>query len=423
MPRVAYLRSIEIQQAAPYLTAIAPFLRSAGVQARLFHTDGTCTAEDFPGSWQRLPSDVLPGPMAEAVLAWGADAVVSLSLPDEHALRDAVVREKLAGHGVPTVMHDLETTGALANKWATKELMARHGITTPPGLLLDGDLLNGRGLAVPAYREYLQRQGHELGFPLLVKPLWDCLGNGFRYIPDATAWSAYLDTPHPGNVLIERCLEGELCSVEVVGTAGEYVVQPLLWKGTTGGPPSFAFREVRYSGPRPGEDERFEPVARQFVELCRALDTHGCLEIEMIYTDGVYHVIEINPRISGSTSLSIATSGYNTFQALTEMALGTWHRPATGNLLPRRRFVAQVPLRAAPPDPEGLAAVVDVVRSNTFHVDGVEYANMLLTCPLDDLRQLPVRLSEVRARWDLVTRGTIARVREALRLAEPAPAI
>ena len=224
-------------------------------------------------------------------------------------------------------------------------------------------------------------------------------------------------------MLIERCLEGELCSVEVIGTAGEYVVQPLLWKGTTGGPPSFVFREVRYSGPRPDEDERFEPVARQLVELCRALDTHGSLEVEMIYADGVYHVIEINPRVSGSTSLSIATSGYNTFQALTDMALGTWRLPATGHLLPRRRFVAQVPLKAVPPDPEGLAAVVDVVRSNTFQVDDVEYANMLLTCSPDDLRQLPVRLSEIRARWDLITRETITRVRRALPLVEPAPAI
>ena len=48
-------------------------------------------------------------------------------------------------------------------------------------MLLDGDLLNKRNVSVPAYHDLILRSARSIGYPLLTKPLWDCLGNGITF--------------------------------------------------------------------------------------------------------------------------------------------------------------------------------------------------------------------------------------------------
>ncbi|MFC1411268.1 acetyl-CoA carboxylase biotin carboxylase subunit family protein [Streptacidiphilus sp. N1-12] len=414
MRRIAFLRSIEVQQTDPYLNRLRLLARDRGLTFKLLFTDGECGPEDFPGEAEKLAADVSPAEIVERLRHWGADGVVSLSIPDENSVRDAVVRESLAEYGIPMVMHGLDATTVLANKWETKQAVRRHGLATPEGLYLDGDLLNQRNVKVPAYHDHVRRQAHRLGFPLLSKPLWDCLGTGIRFLPDDRALDAYLDAPYDGNTVLEKCLPGELCSVEIVGTAGDYVAQPLIWKGPTGGAPSFAFSQVRYAAPRPLQDEQFRPVLDRLLDLCAGLELHGAVEVEMIHDGESYQVIEINPRVSGSTTLSIAASGDNTYAGLVELLLGEWAGTAR-SFGARRRLAYQVPTR--PLDPELLAELgrrLDLVRASSFHIDGHTYANMVLTCAFDGAAALADELGALTGQYRLLTPAVLAETRQLL---------
>lgn len=412
MKKIAFLRSIEIQQTVPHLDELGAALRADGLVAKLFYTDGECGPGDFRGEAEKLAGDVSCDEVVRRVLDWGADGVISLSIPDENALRDALVCARLAEAGLATVMHSVDSTSVMANKWDTKGVVGEHGLRTPPGMLVDGDLLNNRTVSVPAYVDYLHGRTAEIGYPLLSKPLWDCLANGIELIEDAAGLTAYLSKPYDGNVVLEKCLSGELCSVEVVGTGGDYDVLPLIWKGPTGGAPTFVFTTMRYSAPRRTADVEFEPVAGRLQELCTTLGINGSVEVEMIYADGEYHVIEINPRVSGSTTLSIAASGANTYVGLLDILRGRWTTSARAG---ERRIAMQIPTTALTAAASAAArGALDVLRAGSFTVSGVRYANMVITCGLDEADRLTCALETLCAEHDFVDPIVLTEIKRVL---------
>jgi len=408
--RVAFVRSIEIQQAAPYLEPLRRAFTENDIEAKLFYTDGDVGPGDWPGPAERMPFNVSPAEVTRRVLEWGADGFVSLSIPDENSLRDALAAEQLAFHGIETVVHSVETTELLSNKWATKQAVLAAGLDTPDGLLIDGDLLNGRCLPVPAYADALTRNAQRLGFPLLTKPLWDCLGNGIRYIADERAWYSFLARPFEGNAVLERCLRGELCSVEIIGRRGQYVMQPLVWKGPTGDSPTFAFQQVRYSAPRPAPDRHFAGIRERLTALCDRLGVNGAIEVEMIYHHGKFTIIEINPRVSGSTGLSIAASRCNTYMCLLDMLMDRW--PSTTQTRTEQwRMACQFP--TAPLDSATMRRVTStlpVERASTFTVDGKSYANMLMACEPPSGADHAASLRRLNEANDLLAPDVLAQV-------------
>jgi hypothetical protein len=376
---VAFLRSVEIHRAAPHIQHLAEHLHDQNAEAKLFFTDGDCARGDFPGDWERMPEGATPQEAVEAIRRWRPDAFVSISLRDENAVRDAVVAAELATSGVSTVMHAPGITCVLANKAETKSVLRRDGFDVPGDVLVDGDVLNGRTVHIAGYREHITRAATELGFPLLCKPLWDSFGNGIRYLDGPAALQRLLSQPPDGHVLLERCLTGELCSVEIVGRDGIYHRQPLVWKGPTGSEPSFLFGQLRWAGPRPAAEKHFAPVAEQLLGLCTELDLNGAVEVEMIYKDGHYDIIEINPRVSGTTLLSIVASGRNTYAALLAMALHRWpDRPPPSGARWALEFPIAEPTAALLSDAK---SGIDVVRAGTLRIGGQEYGgNMVASC-------------------------------------------
>ncbi|MDO0917367.1 ATP-grasp domain-containing protein [Streptomyces sp. DT2A-34] len=323
--KIAFLRSVEIRRADPYIQRCVLDLAELGIESCLFHTHGTAGDGDFPGERRRLDAAATPAEFAREVARWGADAAVSISLPCENALRDATVKELLDAQGIPTVMTPLPSTLALCDKWETKQFLLRAGLDTPRGVKVDSDLLAGRGVAFPAYADALRASAAGIGYPLLSKPLWDSTGMGIRALPDAAAaLDAYLADPPEVSAVIEECVAGALCSVDIVGEPGKYRVLPVCWTGTAGTEPVFTFADLRWCGPRPQADADFAPVAAKLIGLCEELGVHGSVNVDMIYTGARYVVLEINPRIGGATTLSCAASGTNTFVALTDMARGAY---------------------------------------------------------------------------------------------------
>nr|WP_272923740.1 ATP-grasp domain-containing protein [Streptomyces sp. SID3343] len=293
-----------------------------GVQSRLFHTHGEAGDEDFPGGRQRVDRAVTPAELAALVAQWGATAAVSISLPCEYTVRDATVRELLDARGIPTVVTPLAATLALVDKWETKQLLIRAGLDVPRGLRADSDLLAGRGLVVPAYADALRAEAGRIGYPLLSKPIWDSTSMGIRALPDPAALDAYLADPPQVSTVVEECVRGDLCSVDIVGGPGGHRVLPLCWTGTAGPEPVFTFADLRWCGPRPEAEAAFVPIARKLVGLCEELGVYGSVNVDMVYTGSRYVVLEVNPRIGGATTLSCAASDTNTFGALADLALG-----------------------------------------------------------------------------------------------------
>ncbi|MEV0603081.1 ATP-grasp domain-containing protein [Streptomyces sp. NPDC050315] len=411
MQRIAFLRSADIRRADPYIHGIAPALAQLGAEARLFHTSGDCGPELFPGTSERLGSGATPDEFVERVRAWGADAAVAISLPDENALRDAVVKTKLEALGIRTVMTPLAATRVLCDKWETKRVLNAHGIATPPAVLIDSDLLNDRALPVPAYPDAVRLAAQDLGYPLMAKPLWDSTSMGIEFLPDPAALDGYLAARPAAHAVLEKCVSGRLCSVDIVGAGGHYTVMPLIWTGTAGGPPAFTFEDLRYADPT--RDDDFQPTAQRLVELCTDLGVEGSVNVDMIHADGVYHALEINPRIGGATTLSIAAGGLNTFAALLDILGGTW---PTRTGAPAERFAIEC--LTANPTPTLLAelrARIDLVTCHDLVIDGHNHGGILtFTVERGDERRVVKDLTELCAQTDFIAAPMLDKIRRLL---------
>ncbi|WP_261398508.1 ATP-grasp domain-containing protein [Streptomyces misionensis] len=209
-------------------------------------------------------------------------------------------------------------------------------------------------------------------------------------ITDEAELRQYLSRPHKGDFILEQCVSGEICSVEVLGARGTYVVQPVVWQGPAETGPVFDFGRPRYATPCPGHDEAFAPVAEKLRELCRGLDLEGAVGIDPIYADGRCRILEINPRVAGTTTPCIAASGLNTYDCLLSILDGS--RPATPvpAVAPGRRVCLQFPIHD--PTPAFLRDVtreLGVVRTQTLTIDGVRHPDIVITCELDDRDALP----------------------------------
>ncbi|MGW0736605.1 ATP-grasp domain-containing protein [Streptomyces sp. NPDC002851] len=415
MQRIAFLRSVHIQRADPYIHGIAPVLERLGAEARLFHTSGDCGPDLFPGTSERLDRAATPDEFVERIRAWGADAAVAISLPDENALRDAVVKTKLEALGIRTVMTPLAATRVLCDKWETKRVLTAHGLTTPPAVLVDSDLLSGRALPVPAYPDAVRLAAQDLGYPLLAKPLWDSTSMGIEFVPDPGALESYLAARPAAHAVLEKCVRGQLCSVDIVGAGGHYTVLPLIRTGTAGGPPAFTFEDLRYADPT--RDDDFRPTARRLVDLCTELGVEGSVNVDMIHADGVYHVLEINPRIGGATTLSIAAGGLNTFVALLDILNGTWPTRTGGEACaPSDRYAIEC--LTANPTPALLAelrARIDLVTCHDLIVDGHDHGGILtFTVDLGDERRVVKELTELSAQTGFIAAPMLDKIRRLL---------
>ncbi|MFE3289101.1 hypothetical protein ACFXJJ_39190 [Streptomyces sp. NPDC059233] len=110
MRKIAFLRSVRIQRADPYIQQAVRALAADGIESGLFHTSGAAGDEDFPGHRQRLDRGVTPRELGDAVADWGADAAVSISLPCENALRDATAKAFLEEAGFHNLISPLTAT-------------------------------------------------------------------------------------------------------------------------------------------------------------------------------------------------------------------------------------------------------------------------------------------------------------------------
>lgn len=389
MKRIAYTRSTEVQNAAPYLPGLQKLFATRGIHAKLFYTQGECREKDFPGETEKINEEISALALAEHLIEWRPDGVVSLAIPDENALRDSLVGEILAQHNIKMIAHPIAAAQIFSNKWDTKLTLAQFDLKTPKAILLDGDLTNQRNIAFPAYRELIHRNASEIGYPVLTKPLWDSLGNGIEFHRNSESLNSYLASPYNGNVVLEKFLDGVLCSVEVIGSNGTYLFQPILWKGQTDLRSTLFFNEVRHSIVGAHEKRIFGNTAQRIVKLCNHLKIEGVIEVEMIFHDGEYYIIEINPRVSGTTVLSSAASSINTFEALTHMLLGTWSQFAieNANSEEAEKFALQFPyLDDAGPSAPGQN--ITLVKANDFHRDGVLYRNAIISGRYDSISEL-----------------------------------
>jgi len=234
-----------------------------------------------------------PAAMASVVERFDADVVVP-TVDEELAVLPSL-SEALAGE-IPIVAPRQGIIDLAMDKYRTAERLSAAGHPVPETWLatetesIDSD-----------------------AFPLVVKPRQGRGSRGVKRVDDPEALAAHLsETPHdPEELLCQEWVTGTEYTTSVVGTATNRLLSVV---------PKEAIEKE--GSTVLGATRRAPSVAETCRELFETLDPAGPLNVQQIVgDDGVPRVIEINPRFSSTSCLTVA-AGVDEFDLLIRDALG-----------------------------------------------------------------------------------------------------
>lgn len=337
MKRIALIRSIDVKQAQPMLFSMSKEL-SKFASLKLFYSDGECGKKDFCGEFEHFENSLSLVELADKVLSWNPDVVISISIPDNNALRDAVLADYLKIKGVNFIAHPIHSTLLLSNKWETTKYLKSMGVSVPKTVYASGDLISNRVDSYSSiYVDVLINELNNLEFPLIAKPLWDSMSQGIKILKDMEETRSFLSTLTVDYIFQEYIL-GELLGIETITHNENVYFQPLVRKYTSEN--LVPFDHLRY-GPYNGIPKvLLDRMKKKIRNVCLDLKLNGSIEFEMIYdrkANNIY-ILEINPRISGMTNLSSLISGVNSYTLLGQIE-------KIDTMVSKERYVAEVPLR------------------------------------------------------------------------------
>ena len=272
--------------------------------------------------------------IAQEILELRPDVAVAASFwitpYDWLGLEDAMVADILRGQGVKVVSHSAAAQAICFDKKSASDFLRANGFSCAKSVYVDYELFwaerKKSEVCHNVYREYVLRQIERLDFPVIIKDTVGLSSYGMEVVHTAGAVKNYLESKKfNSNRLVEEFLDGPQFGTEVHvtkradGSASVDVFPPLLYSVNQYGicSPKQSVKLGPLTMPRFKCDELKSELER----LARLLDFEGIAQVDLVFHKDKWHIIEINPRLSGSSAAIALIKGKTLPRILTDFAL------------------------------------------------------------------------------------------------------
>ena len=268
-----------------------------------------------------LPKDAGSEDFVNEIITLKADLAVAMTFwiepYDWLPVSDALVAEKLKAAGVRTICHSVQTGLSCFDKWRTHNELARLGFKVPPAVFCDHDLYfcagSNKEVLKNVYKESVLEQIKKLKLPLIIKDTTGLSSYGMTVANTYGEVTGYLNSKrNNSNRLIEEFITGRQFGLEIYGVPGSYTILP---------PFEFTVNQYGITSPKQsakyGPGELSEELKKMMLELAQGLGLCGVAQVDLILdSEGRWHIIEINPRLSGMTFSYAAACGLSVFEMI-----------------------------------------------------------------------------------------------------------
>lgn len=284
--------------------------------------------------------------IAEEILALNPDVAVAASFwitpYDWLGLQDSMVAEILRGRGVRTVAHSVQTQAICFDKFKTHIFLRENNFKCAAAVHVNYDLFwaerKKSEVRSNVYREFILREISKLNFPVIIKATTSVSSYGMEVVRTLPAVRAYLNSKKfNSDRLIEEFLEGIQFGTEIHtvknsdGSFSPKVFPPLMYSVNQYGITS-PKQSVKL-GPLNSEKFKTQELSRELERLAKILQFEGIAQIDLVFHKNEWHIIEINPRLSGSSAAIALIKQKSLPQILTEFALGIYDARATDDAM------------------------------------------------------------------------------------------
>lgn len=267
--------------------------------------------------------------IADLIAADHPDVAVALSVPevpyDWDQVRDAVIAKKLNERGIKTIAHEPEAANISFEKCSMSNFLAQSGFHIARHFLVSANLFFAEqdpGILKNIYREYIDYMLSVFRFPVVLKP--DCCA-GSVGISVAKTREEAMQILSAGethvDMLVEEWINGENFGVEIYGVPGKYLVTPAIRFSASNAGVTDPFASVKYG---PVFEEKYDIAAldSEMLRLAELLQLKGAAEIDLVFSEGKWYIIEVNPRYSLLSLMPASMSRKSVFLPYVETALG-----------------------------------------------------------------------------------------------------
>ena len=233
-------------------------------------------------------------------------------------LKDAFIADELRTMGIKTICHSKETALLCFDKYRTAAFFDSNGFNHAPGLFVDHDLFfcAGNQLEVSdnVYKESVYRQLKEMEYPLIIKNPVGLSSYGMTVVNSYSEAYGYLNSKkNNSNRLIEKFLQGQQFGAEIYGTDGNYIVMPPFELSVN----QYGITSPKLcdkTGPVKSAEYKLDELKSELLRLAKALNLNGYAQVDLIFSDDKWYIIEINPRLSGMTTTYAAAADMNFYE-------------------------------------------------------------------------------------------------------------
>jgi len=251
--------------------------------------------------WDVLLLDRLAGAPASGI----CDVFVQMDVREREAFRKAI-------RGADLIIPALENDEAL-------QAMAREATKSGVPIALDLDAYRISSSKVRSNRLFAEigvpvpGSWPECGFPVVVKPNDASGSEGVQVLGSEKEMARARKTGlSGGSWVLQEFVEGPSFSLEVLGKAGEYFPLQVTDLHMDGG-----YDCKRVIAPTVLSPDLFKSFQKFSVDIARALDLKGIMDVEVVLAGGELRVLEIDARLPSQTPTTVFWStGLNMVEML-----------------------------------------------------------------------------------------------------------
>lgn len=266
-----------------------------------------------------LPKDTDTETFSEKIISLKPDIAIAMTFwiepYDWLPVSDALVAEKLEEHGVQTSCHSVQTGLICFDKLRTHNELKRLGFAVSPAVFCDHDLYfcagSNKEVIRNVYKESVLAQIKKLRLPLIIKDTTGLSSYGMTVAHTYGEVAGYLNSKrNNSNRLIEEFITGRQFGLEIYGVPGSYTILP-----------PFEFSVNQYGITSPKQSIKFGPceltavLRDMMLKLAEELGLCGVAQVDLILDEnGDWHIIEVNPRLSGMSFTYACACGLSLFE-------------------------------------------------------------------------------------------------------------
>ena len=269
--------------------------------------------------------------VAEAILAQKPDIAIAASAwgaPfDWLSLQDAEIARILRSNGVKTVCHNMKSALDCFDKRATNLRLSALGVNVAKSVFVNHALFvsggNRKELCRNVYRDAVLSEIKAMNYPVVIKDTTGLSSYGMEVCKDFESARVFLHSKrNNSDRIVEEYIAGEQFGIEIYGSAdtGYTVFPPFKFSVNAYGITS-PKQSIKIGPITDFERYRLENLFEMMEKIAREFNFEGIAQVDLVFSNKKWYVIEINPRLSGMSLTYAASLGFSLAELLYNAAL------------------------------------------------------------------------------------------------------